>query len=324
MTDVAALAGVSHQTVSRVLNNKGDVRPETRQRVLAAINELGYRRNETARALARRRSNIIGLLTTAHVNYGPAQTLFGVELAAREAGYFVAVATLEEFAEDALTEALDMLLGLGVAGIVVIAPVKEVAAGLSRVALNVPVVVVSSAWTAGDSKITCVGIDQCHGAMLAVEHLLECGSKSIAHIAGPENWFDATERERGWEEALKRRNVEPGPLVRGDWTAESGYASTKGLLSEGTPDAIFAANDQMALGAMRALAEAGLPVPQKVRLVGFDNEPGTAFFSTPLSTVQQDFDAVGRAAISTLTALVSGEDTQDSQTTPNLIIRQSS
>ncbi len=323
MTDVAALAGVSHQTVSRVLNKKDDVRPETRKRVLAAIDELGYRRNETARALATRRSNIIGLITTAHVNYGPAQTLFGVELAARDGGYFVAVAALDEFTEEGLSEALDMLLGLGVAGIVVIAPVQEVAAGLGRVSLNVPIVVVSSAWTPGDSKITRVGIDQHQGATLAVDHLIKSGAKTIAHIAGPKNWFDATERQRGWESALENSSAERGVLLRGDWTADSGYALAKEIMAGELPDAIFVSNDQMALGALYALKEGGVAVPEKVRVVGFDNEPGTAFFSPPLTTVQQDFDAVGREAIKTVAALVDGHTVRDRQTTPELIVRES-
>lgn len=323
MTDVAAVAGVSHQTVSRVLNDKGDVRPETRERVLAAIKELGYRRNETARALASRRSRIIGIITTTGVNYGPSQTLFGVELAAREAGYFVTVAALEEFTQETLSETLNMFLGLGVAGIVVISPIQEAAEVLSRLPLDIPVVAVSSAWSSKSQNIVRVGVDQRQGAISAVNHLLAAGAETVAHIAGPRNWFDAVEREKGWEEALTKNGKNLGPLLRGDWTAESGYALTKNLIDQGLPDAIFAANDQTALGALSALAEADVSVPGEVRVVGFDNEPGAAFFSTPLTTVQQNFDAVGRKAIRSLTSLVDGKEVQDSQTTPDLVVRKS-
>lgn len=323
MTDVAALAGVSHQTVSRVLNNVGKVRPETRDRVLAAIKELGYRRNETARALATNQSKLIGIIAATDVNYGPSQTLFGIELAAKEAGYLVAVAAISEFSEEALREALNISFGLGVAGIIVIAPVLEVAQRLRHLPLDVPTVAVASAWSSDESRLTYVGVNQRAGAMSAVNHLIEKGCTSIAHIAGPSNWFDAAEREEGWREALDLAELPRGTLVRGDWSAGSGHALTRDLITQDLPDAIFSANDQMALGAMFALQEAEIPVPDKVQIVGFDNEPGAEFYSTPLTTVRQNFDAVGRRAIAALRTRIANQDAPNTLIDADLIVRAS-
>lgn len=323
MTDVAAVAGVSHQTVSRVLNNVGSVRPETRERVLAAIDQLGYHRNEAARALATNRSRLIGIITTTDINYGPAQTLFGIELAAKDAGYIVTVAALSEFSEGSLSETLNLFLGLGVAGIVVIAPVMEVARGLHHLPIDIPTVTVSSAWSSDESRLSFVGVNQREGAASAVRHLIDRGCRSIGHIAGPSNWFDAIEREAGWRQTLADAGLPAGPLLRGDWTAASGYRLTRGLLKDGLPDAIFVGNDQMALGAMYALQNAGVAIPGDIRLVGFDDEPGSAFFSTPLTTVRQNFDTMGREAIKAIAARLTGEDVRNTLTSASLLIRKS-
>lgn len=321
MTDVAAVAGVSHQTVSRVINNVGKVRPETRERVLLAIQQLGYRRNEAARALATSRSSVIGMITTTDDNFGPASTMFAVQLAARQAGYFVNVASLEDFSEQSLSDAVDALLRVGAQGIIVIAPIKEVAARLGGIRLDVPVVAISSAWSEGVAPIVHVGCDQRAGGIAAVQHLIAAGCRRIAHVAGPSNWFDAIEREEGWRAALADAGLAPDRLLQGDWTAASGYRQMNLLLREDLPDAVFFGNDQMALGALHALSEAQISVPGQLRLVGFDDEPGSAYFSPGLTTVRQNFDALGQGAVDAITQLISGEAASSELIAPSLVVR---
>ncbi len=323
MTDVAALAGVSHQTVSRVINSVGKVRPETRERVLEAIEELGYRRNETARALATSRSKMIGIIAPAEVNYGPSQMLSGIELAAKEAGYFVSISALDELTEESFDDSINMFFGLGIAGIIVIAPVRQFAKELRNIPPEVPTVVVSSTGDKDQSYLTFVGVDQREGAKSAVRHLIAQGCQTIAHIAGPSTWFDAIEREAGWREALVEAGLPEGPLRRGTWSASSGYELANELISQGTPDAIFASNDQLALGALRALSVAGIDVPKQVKIVGFDNEPGSAYFSVPLTTVRQNFDAVGRSAIKALTTRIKSGESPDLLIKSDLVLRES-
>lgn len=323
MTDVAALAGVSHQTVSRVINDKGTVRPETRERVLSAIAQLGYRPNEAARALVTRRSRLIGIITTQFVNYGPASTLLGVQLAAKQAGFYVSVASLSEFSQETLHDAVDLFLGQGVAGIVLIAPVIEVAHELHRLPLPPATVVISSAWTEDSPQVSRVGVDQRAGARRAVRYLVEQGCKSVVHFAGPENWFDAEQRREGWLDALAEAKLEPSLEFSGDWSASSGYRMAQELLSAELPDAIFVANDQMSLGALRALGEAGVRVPEDLLVVGFDDEPGSEFFRPALTTVRQDFESVGTSAVELITQRLDGREVADRIIQPELILRHS-
>lgn len=323
MTDVAALAGVSHQTVSRVINNIGSVSADTRERVLAAIEQLGYQRNESARALATRRSNLIGIITTTDISWGPAQTVFGVEMAAKDAGYLVSIAALSDFSEQTLRDTINVFASLGVAGIVLIAPVEEVARDLSNLSVHVPLVTISSAWIGEGTDVGQVGINQRSGATRAVEHLIGAGARSIAHIAGPKNWFDASEREHAWRDAVAAAGLPDGTLLRGDWTAASGYAMARQLLAQEVPDAIFCSNDQMALGALHALTEASISVPGDVMLVGFDDQPGTEFFTPGLTTVAQDFAALGRAALESIKGILQGGPVGKTLIEPELVVRDS-
>lgn len=323
MTDVAAVAGVSHQTVSRVLNNSGSVRPETRERVLAAIKQLGYRRNETARALARRQSNMLGILTTNLVQRGPASTLLSTELTAKQRGYFVTVAALSEFTDHSVKAAMDHFMSLGVLGVIVIAPVREVADSLTSIDLGIPIVAASSSWTDTPSQLVHLGFDQREGAKLAVDHLTDLGCRSIIHAAGPENWFDAEEREIGWVNRMKFHGLALPPVLRGEWTAVSGYEMGRKLVASGLPDAIFAANDLQALGMLKALHEAGVRVPHDTKVIGFDDEDGSAFYVPALTTIRQDFARLGLHILDALNQALLGEPIETSLIKPELLIRAS-
>ncbi|SDS11554.1 DNA-binding transcriptional regulator, LacI/PurR family [Friedmanniella luteola] len=304
MLDVARLAGVSHQTVSRVLNDHPSVRPETRARVETAIRELGYRRNSAARALATRRSSTVGLLTATSSRSGPVSTLVAVEQASRAAGLWVSVASLSVYDPASVRSALDHFLDQGVDGIVVIAPVEEAVQVASAVAVDVPMVIVAPRVEAG-SRALAVAVDQRQGARLVVRHLAGLGHERIAHVAGPVGWLDAIEREGGWREELDALGLAAPDLVRGDWTAASGYAAVRALDPSAT--AVFASNDQMALGLVRALVEQGRRVPDDVSVAGFDDIETAAFALPPLTTVRQDFAELGLAAVRTLVGRMAGQ-----------------
>ena len=304
MLDVARAAGVSHQTVSRVLNGHPSVRTETRARVEAAIEELGYRRNSAARALVTRRSSTIGLLTVTSSRSGPVSTLVAVERASRAAGLWVSLASLSDYDASAVRAALDHFLDQGVDGIIVIAPVEEAVHAAAAVAAAVPTVVVAPRLAPG-ARAAAVSVDQRRGARLAVAHLAELGHTRIAHLAGPAGWLDAAEREAGWRAELAGRDLAPAGLMTGDWTAASGYAAAADL--EPTTTAVFASNDQMAIGLVRGLVERGLRVPQDVSVAGFDDIEVAGYALPPLTTVHQDFGELGRAALRTLLALIAGD-----------------
>ena len=329
--DVGRVAGVSHQTVSRVLNGHPNVRPETRDRVLAAITDLGYRRNTAARALVTRRSAIIGVITTGSPHFGPTSTFLSVESAARDAGYFVSVASIRTQDRPSLVAMLDHLVGQAVEGIVVIAPQDFAAEAVAEAAGHLPTVVIADA--PGRTGVVQVSVDQFAGAELAVGHLIDGGRRRVAHISGPMDWFDAAARAAGWRARLDRAGLVRGTLVPGDWSAASGYRGAISLLGAGLPDAVFAANDEMALGVLRAFREYGVRVPDDVAVVGFDDVAGSAFFDPPLTTVRQEFEALGGLAVRSLRdRLASGRPAPPDSPTmsgslkirPSLIVRQSS
>lgn len=297
MADVARLAGVSHQTVSRVLNDHPNVRSTTRDRVLAAIEDLGYRRNSIARALVTRRTRTLGVIAFDTTLYGPASTLYGIEQAAREAGYFVSIVSLRELAPAAVSEGVSFLRDQGVDGLVVIAPERSAAAALEELPSEFRIVTVEGVHDVG---LPVVSVDQYLGARMATTHLLSLGHHTVWHIAGPETWLEAAGRERGWRDALDMVGAPQPELLRGDWSPQSGFDAGLELLRKPGVTAVFVANDQMALGALRAFREAGIRVPEDVSVVGFDDVPESAFFAPPLTTVRQDFGAVGRASINLL------------------------
>ncbi|WP_168198568.1 LacI family DNA-binding transcriptional regulator [Nesterenkonia sp. NBAIMH1] len=323
MTDVAREAGVSHQTVSRVLNEPEAVRSATRRRVERAIAKLGYRRSNAARSLRTRSTRTIGVVAPGDRTFGPARTTQAVEQAARAHHYATIMTVVDEASKPTVDAAMNFFAEHGVDGIVVIAHQDPVAEAALQMAEQLPVVVISSGIAPGYGRHV-VGIDQKEGARLAVDHLLGRGFADIAHISGPSAWFDARERASGWQERMLSTDAELPRLVRGGWSAEDGYQAAQRLLGGAKPpEAVFSANDYMALGIIRALAERGLRVPEDVAVVGFDDVDASDFFSPPLTTIRQPFEAAGEAALDALFAVIDGAEQSYSLIAPELIVRTS-
>lgn len=319
MADVAKVAGVSHQTVSRVLNDPESVRADTRERVSAAMAQLGYQRNRAARALARSASDVIGVISAGGGRFGPTQALHAVEEAARKAGY---VATHVPVSTGGVGQS-EHLAALDAQGIVVIAPTTELVDEIMTEWREKPVVLVAAGAKTGP-LVSVVAVDQDFGARLAVQHLAELGHRRVHHIAGPEEWLDAASRVIGWRAECEDLGLEPGILVQATWEAKDGYTATEELL-DADPDltAIFAANDQLALGAIRALAAHGKQVPADVSVVGFDDIEGAAYFTPALTTVLQPFDEVGAQAIEVLLGMMAGAPVDRRTLEPQLVVRES-
>lgn len=319
MEDVARVAGVSHQTVSRVLNNHPNVSSKTRERVEQAITELGYRRNTAARSLVTRRSQTIGVLGSEMAQYGPSHTLLGVQQAARDAGYFVSVAGLREVTPETIKDAIAHFMDQGVDGIVVTVPHPGALDVLRDVTAQVPLVAVGSV---GDEHLSGATVDQKHGARLAVQHLMDLGHTQIGHLSGPSDWIDAAARIEGWQDALTQAGLKPATLIEGDWSAECGYREGLKIAADRSVTALFVANDQMALGVLRAFHETGVHVPGDLSVVGFDDQPESAYFIPPLTTVAQDFEELGQRCIGLLLdRLESGNTASAATVTPRLVIR---
>jgi DNA-binding LacI/PurR family transcriptional regulator len=321
MSDVATRAGVSHQTVSRVVNGHPNVAPRTRARVERAIAELGYRPNVAARALVTGSTRTIGIITM-HLNqYGPAQTLVGLEKAAREAGYSVSVAILDDMA---VREVVDRFVAQRVDAVVALSTNDDAARALGALDLPVPLVVVQ---VGGNASRPAVYVDQEAGARLATRHLLDLGHRTVHHIAGPPDWQEARARVAGWRAELEETGAPLPGCPCGDWTPSSGFAAggqLVALIREGEPvSAVFVANDQMALGLLAALHRAGLCVPGDVSVVGFDDVPEAAYFTPPLTTVRQDFAELGRRGVQLLLAQLRGEELHLDPVPAQLIVRSS-
>jgi len=322
ITDVAKLAHVSHQTVSRVLNAHPSVTPLTRARVLAAIEQLGYRPNAAARALATGRSKTLGAVALNTPFFGPVSTLYALEQAARSAGYFLSVVTLPSIDRDSVRDAVGRVADQHVEGIVVIAPLTSAAEALDDLPTDMPVVVVE-----GDPRVdlAAVTVDQAAGAQAATTFLLSCGHQTVFHVAGPPEWQESQGRASGWLSALEEAGAEVTSALPGDWTASSGYRAGRVLARVPEATAIFVANDQMALGVLLALHERNRRVPEEVGVIGFDDIPESAYFTPPLTTVRQDFDRVGRASLRLLLDQIeSGARSGDRVVVPSqLVVRQS-
>jgi DNA-binding LacI/PurR family transcriptional regulator len=328
MTDVARLAGVSHQTVSRVLNGSPHVSEPTRAKVLAAMEELGYRRNMVARALATRRSGTLGVITFNTVLHGPVSTLYAVEQAASRISLGVSIAVVDRISSDEVTRALERLQDQSVEGVIAIAPQRDAVRALTAALHTMPTVfvggvvggVAASALDEDDTPPT-IGIDQRGGAEAAVRHLLDLGHTTVAHLAGPQDWMDARWRLEGWLSTLAAAGAPQAAAEYGDWSARSGYAAMHRLLA-GAPGltAVFAANDQMALGALRALDEAGRRVPDDVSIVGFDDMPEAEYFRPPLTTVAQRFAEAGQRAVTLLLDIIRPDDSTSPISVPDTLV----
>lgn len=322
MTDVARLAGVSHQTVSRVLNGHPNVREQTRLRVRAAIDQLGYRPNKAARALVTGKSQLIGVIAQNSPLYGPASLLGAFESAAGEAGFSVSVRRVRTLDRESIAAAVEYHRDQRVAGIVAIAPTASANEALAEVPAGVPLVTIDGDPEREGSLVT---VDQFRGAYDATFHLLESGHKTVWHVSGPPDWFDSAGRVRGWQAALEEAEVETPPVTTADWSAKAGYEAGQTLARVPECTAIFAANDHLALGILRAMYERGRRCPEDVSVVGFDDVPEAAYFIPPLTTVRPDFDAVARETLGLLLAqVIEGEVEQPyRRVEPTLVVRNS-
>jgi LacI family transcriptional regulator len=323
MHDVARLAGVSHQTVSRVLNNHPSVRTTTRERVLDAMRELEYRPNLLARNLVTSRTHRIGVISCDMRYFGPGSTLVAIEQAAHDLGYGLTLASMTGLTADDAAHAVAMLDAHRVEGLIVIAPHRTAVDALGRLPQAVPVVALEAEFRKG---VSVVAIDQRAGARTATEHLLGLGHRTVWHVAGPDDWNEARLRAEGWQGALEDAGRTVRPPLRGDWSSRSGYAAGLALAERKDVTAVFVANDQMALGVLRAFHERGIAVPDDRSVVGFDDMPEAEFFVPGLTTVRQDFDAVGRRGLERLVSLIEGGATRRRVTLiePELIVRASS
>ena len=317
--EVAARAGVSRQTVSRVLNDHPEVAAETRERVIAAMAELGYRMNNAARALGTRRSRILGVLASDALQYGPSRSIAALEASSREAGYWLSAAFADAGDAAAVVAAVDHLVVQGVEGIVVVAPHARTLEALDALRIGVPIVTLHAA----DRGARGLSVDQAAGARLAVAALADAGHTRIAHLAGPADWLEAESRAEGFAAEIASRGLVAGPVIEGDWTAGSGYAAVEAVRESGVT-AVFAANDQMALGLLGGLHEAGLSVPGDISVVGFDDIPDAAFYWPRLTTVRQDFAESARRAVAAVLARSAGAAASDlPPVAPVLVARDS-
>lgn len=319
--DVARLADVSHQTVSRVLNDHPSIRPETRARVLAVMSELQYRPNRAARALVTSRSQTLGILAGASTQYGSASSIAAIEEAARARGYWISTANVDGREPDAIRAGIAHLMAHSIEGLVVIAPQARVLRALAAEHLDVPYVTLQS--TDLDPPHT-LSVDQIAGARRATRHLIDLGHRDIYHLSGPQDWIEAEARMRGFLEEMSASDIPTTAPILGDWTAEFGYYAGRELLRVRDFTAIFSSNDQMALGLFHAIRDAGLDVPRDISVVGFDDIPEAAHFWPPLTTVRQDFAELGRRAVDLLLGGAEASETV-AQTTlvPELIVRAS-
>ena len=317
--DVARLAGVSHQTVSRVLNDIPNVRPATRERVVQAIAELHYRPSPAARALVTRRTRMIGLIAPNTADYGPQSVSLHFSAAARDARYGVITVTTVNSDVQTIRPFIESLLGQRVEAIVLVVADVGVLEAVRRIDAGVPVIPVVAGPRRGSLATS---IDQYRGARAAVRHLIDLGHRRIAHLSGPPEHPDAVERRRGWSDELAAAGLKEAEPGYGDWSAASGYAFGSHL-DDAT--AVFVGNDQMALGLIAALKARGLEVPRDVSVTGFDDVPDAAYYQPPLTTVSQDFAALGALTMQrVLIALEEPDTTTDA--TPirtRLIVRES-
>jgi DNA-binding LacI/PurR family transcriptional regulator len=319
LMDVARLAGVSPMTVSRVVNGRDQVSPATRDRVLEAIEGLGYRPNVLARGLATGRSGLVGVVTSHGTEFGPTSRQRGVAEAARAAGFTVVTVYVPSWTSTGFADAMEELLNLGVEGVLVVAGQDAAAEAAVAQRGRVPVVVVQGDERGGSPS---PGIDQVSGARRATEHLLSLGHRNVAHLAGPQDWAEARDRTLGWRQALSRAGIEAMRPVAGDWSAASGFEAGRELAAAGRATAVFVGNDQMATGLLRALHESGMRVPHDVAVVGFDDSPESPYLIPPLTTVHQDFAELGRLAVGALLAALKGTAPRLPPLEPELVLRQ--
>lgn len=330
--DVAAAAGVSYQTVSRVINERPDVSEETRLRVLEVINKLGFQPSTVARSL-RGRSGCLGVVASGLDYFGPAGVLTGVERQSSDRGYSIFLKLIRDPVNGDTDRILNELLSHRVEGIIWAVP--EIGGNHDWLEtklkeLEVPVVFISSA---PRPAIANVDIDNAFGAELATRHLVDQGFQNIGLICGPRDWWDARQREEGWRTAMTAAGLPSSPrqVAEGDWSTQSGERAYEELL-EKFPEmnAVFACNDQMALGVLQVIYRQRKRVPRDLALVGFDDIPEAAYFLPPLTTIRQDLIRLGGMAVEALCRMLEARYRRQRITPetimvkPSLVVRESS
>lgn len=332
--EVASVAGVSTQTVSRVINERPDVSPETRRRVQAVVKELSYQPSALARSLISQRTHTLGVVTAGLRHIGPSRTLSGITSAAEEAGYSVLLKELPSYDTEDITPIFQAFLSRHVDGIIWAVPeVGENRKWVNNPPADIEVPLVYLTMEARNN-LSIVTMDNYLGGRMAMSHLLEQGYRKIAHICGPLDWWESRQRMAAWRDALTEAGLESDDshCVEGNWSSASGALAMEKLFDQyPAMDSIFVANDQMALGAMQFFAEKRMRIPEDIGMVGFDNIAESAFFSPALTTVQQDQNHVAKIAIAELIKIIeSGWQELDPVTpksiilSPTLIVRQSS
>jgi LacI family transcriptional regulator len=307
LQDVAKLAGVSAKTVSRVVNNQGEISEATRQRVQAAIKQLGYRPNILARSLVNQRSDTLAVVASGLEYYGPSHSLIGIEQQSYDLGYSLLLSLLPRPDDTNVGPVLDAFIARRVDGIIWAVP--EI--GHNREWIKAdwpkhlpPIVFLSMG---PQPELSVVAVDNHSGAAQATQHLLDQGRRKIGLISGPLAWWEARERYAGWRDTLQQAGLQVSPsfVVNGDWTAASGEQGMRRLLEQQPDvDAVFVCNDQMALGALGVAHELGRCIPEDLAIVGFDNIPESAYFWPPLTTVYQQLTDVGGMAVQILQKLI--------------------
>ena len=324
--DVATAAGVSYQTVSRVINGHPSVRPTTRERVLAAIDELGFRRSATALALASGRSRAVTVLTANTTHYGYASILQGIEEAARAESYAVGIGVLESADEAAVAADVRRAADAG-GGLIVIAYDPAGVKALGAVPAELPVVgVVETPASTPDPGRPWVWTDDREAAYQATRHLLSLGHETVHYVAIPSSTRRTSARTSGWRQALREAGApEPRP-VQGSWGPAEGHAAGRKLARDPAVSAILCGNDDLALGVLRALHEAGRAVPGEVSVAGFDDAPHSAYLTPSLTTVRLDFTGLGRAAFALLHGVLeeAAQIAPHPVSVPELVVRESS
>lgn len=332
--DVAAAAGVSHQTVSRVLNDRPDVAEKTRQRVLQVIEELEYQPSAIARSLTRQRTLTLGVVTAGLGYVGPSRTLNGITEQTERMGYSLLLKEVPRFDTQDLAPLFKSLLARRIDGIIwAVAEVGHNRAWLQEQldGLSVPIIFLTMQTRPG---VPVVAVDNYAGGRMATEHLLEQGHRNIGHITGPLDWWEGRERKAGWRDALQAAGVPEADLhsEEGDWSSASGERAIGRLLvNYPEMDAVFVGNDQMALSVLQMACRRGIEVPRDLAVVGFDGLPETAHYWPPLTTVYQDQQLLGRTAVEELVRMIEsnwrGKDATEPKAIllqPELIVRASS
>lgn len=324
MRDVAARAKVSHQTVSRVINGVGIVAPDTRERVLEAIKTLGYRPNSTARALVTQRSGLLGIISPAQTYFGPSSMQLGVELAAHDRGFLTILSPLEEFTTETLTDAIGRFSSLSVEAIILIEPLESILLDLKRFDTPMPLVSVMSPEMGRRLGTPTATLDHIPGIRALLRHLQDLGHDQILHLRGRDGWYESREREECYLEEMLAAGMTPCVVPTNSWSAQAGFEAVTALPLASMPTAIFAASDDLALGAIHALQRRGIRVPEDVSVVGVDDVPTAPFLTPGLTTVRQDFSGVGKALVDLALECVEKGEAQARTIPVELIVRDSS